>query len=377
MRTIQVLNVRWFNATAWYGLFLAKLLRDAGHHTKVITLPGTATHRKAVEWGMEPLPMALNSSNPLAQPGLMRSLYRLIREFKPDIINCHRGEAFALFGLLRAARTPLPFALVRTRGDQRLPKANFINKILYAHGADALIATNSRMATHFTDGMGVPAARVHTILGGVDEQKFVFDAKGREKVRREFNIPDNAFVFGLLGRLDPVKGHRDFLRAAGTLVRQKQAMGQPIRLLILGFEANHTIKEVQTWIDEEGLNNMAFITGKREDITACLSALDAGVIASIGSETIARAALELMACGRPILSTPVGVMPDIVTQEALFAPGDVDALSARMLALMNDQHYVSRLKDQQAERLRSLTGPEFLHRTVKVYEDALSRMKNR
>lgn len=369
MRTIQVLNVRWFNATAWYGLFLAKLLRDAGHPVKVITLPDTATHREALEWGMDPLPMALNSSNPLKQPGLMRSLSGLIREFRPDVINCHRGEAFALFGMLRAMRAPLPFALARTRGDQRLPKANFINKFLYASAADVLIATNSRMAAHFTDSMDVPASRVHTIPGGVDEKKFAFDPSGRDRVRREFNIPDNAFTFGLLGRLDPVKGHRDFLRAAGRLARQ----GLPVRLLILGFDANHTREETQGWIDEEGLREAAFITGKREDIAACLSALDAGVIASKGSETIARAALEIMACGRPILSSNVGVMPDIVSEEALFAPGDIDALAARMLALMSDRRYFSRLGEQQAERLRSLSGPEFLRRTLAAYEDALSR----
>ena len=364
MRTIQVLNVRWFNATAWYGLFLARLLRDAGHATRVITLPGTATHCKAVEWGMEPLAMNLNSANPLRQPGLLRALSSFIREFKPDIINCHRGEGFALFSALRTLRTPWPFALVRTRGDQRLPKANHINRFLYARAADALIATNSRMAAHFTNSMHVPSKQVHTILGGVDEKIFAFDPVGRKKVRHEYTIPENAFVFGLLGRLDPVKGHRDFLRAAGRLARQ----GCPLWLLILGFDANHTSEEVQSWIDEEGLRDRAFITGKRADIAACLSALDAGVIASRGSETIARAALELMACKRPILSSNVGVMPDIVAQDALFAPGDIDALACRMFALMHDPQYCSQLEEQQAMRMRSLSSQEFLRRTLDVYE---------
>ena len=47
LRVIQVVNVRWFNATAWYGLWLAKLLREAGHSCEVAALPGTDTWHKA------------------------------------------------------------------------------------------------------------------------------------------------------------------------------------------------------------------------------------------------------------------------------------------------------------------------------------------
>ena len=38
LRVIQVVNVRWFNATAWYGLFLSRLLKDAGHEVLVLGL---------------------------------------------------------------------------------------------------------------------------------------------------------------------------------------------------------------------------------------------------------------------------------------------------------------------------------------------------
>ena len=54
-RTIQVVNVRWFNATAWYGVELARLLNAAGHESRVVALEGTDTFRKAQELGLEPL----------------------------------------------------------------------------------------------------------------------------------------------------------------------------------------------------------------------------------------------------------------------------------------------------------------------------------
>ena len=42
-RSIQVVNVRWFNATAWYGLELARLLNAAGHDSRVVALADTET----------------------------------------------------------------------------------------------------------------------------------------------------------------------------------------------------------------------------------------------------------------------------------------------------------------------------------------------
>ena len=38
IRSIQVVNVRWYNATAWYGVTLAHALQTAGHPTLVAGL---------------------------------------------------------------------------------------------------------------------------------------------------------------------------------------------------------------------------------------------------------------------------------------------------------------------------------------------------
>ena len=51
MRIIQVINVRWFNATAWYGLFLGKLLQEAGHDVLILALKDTEPYFKSLEWG--------------------------------------------------------------------------------------------------------------------------------------------------------------------------------------------------------------------------------------------------------------------------------------------------------------------------------------
>jgi len=66
------------------------------------------------------------------------------------------------------------FRLVRTRGDQRPPKGNLVNRWLHCRAADAVVATNSAMARRLADVFGLPAGRLALILGGVDAEAFAF-----------------------------------------------------------------------------------------------------------------------------------------------------------------------------------------------------------
>jgi len=364
MVILQVVNVRWFNATAWYGLYLSRLLRDAGHRVIVLTQAGTDTHRQALDWGLDARPADLNTANPLRLAVTTARLVALLRREKPQIVNCHRGEGFFLWGLFKALG--FPFRLVRTRGDQRPPRADALNRFLHAHVADAVVVTNSRMAKHFLSAMRTPEAKVWLIHGGVDREKFRFDPAGRERVRAEFGYGPKERVIALLGRFDAVKGQRETLNALADLV-YKQGYRRA-RLLLLGFGSATGEEVVRGWIRELKLERFVVITGRREDVAACLSAADLGVVSSLWSETIARAALEIMACGRPLLSSNVGVMPDLLPPEALFEPGDVAAMSRLLARCIDDADFRQELLRAQDLTLSQLSGRDFLQRTLTLYE---------
>ncbi len=367
LRTLQVVNVRWFNATAWYGFKAALLLRRAGYETRVIALPGTESFSKAVEMGLEPIPLHLNAVAPCRIAASVAGIVRQLREFRPDVVNCHRGESFLFWGLLKAWGR---FALVRTRGDQRPPKNNLVNRLLHRRLADAVVATNSVTARQFSSGLGVPSERIHTVLGGVDRTLFRFDPEGRARVRRSYGLTDRHLAIGLLGRFDRVKGQRELLRAAGRLVAEGR---NDIRVLLLGFPTAVLQDEVEADIRAAGLEGRAFITGLVDDVAAHISALDVGVVASLWSETIARAALEIMSCGRPLLSTSVGVMPDLLPPEALIPPGDVEALTAVLRRFADNADLRRRLAAVCSARMETLDDACFLDETLRVYKAALQQ----
>lgn len=364
MRVIQVANVRWFNATAWYGLYLARLLAETGHEPLVLALPGTETLAKAKEWGLPVQALPLNSNNPLTVARLIAELRRTVREFRPQAVNCHRGESFLLWGLMRAAGAP--FRLIRTRGDQRLPKNNPPNRWLHCRAADAVVTTNSVMHRHFHQSFGIPDDRLHMVLGGVDRARFAYDPEGRQAVRAEFSWKPDDFVVCLLGRFDEVKGQRELIQAVAELHHQRGM--KRLKLMLLGFETATTQAEVESWLAEAGIAEATVITGQRADVAACISACDLGVIASKWSETIARAALEIMACGRPLVGTSVGVMPDLLGPEALFPPADVPAMAASIARAATDPAFTTALASAQARTMTPLSGEAFLDRTLAIYQ---------
>jgi len=361
MRIIQVANVRWFNATSWYALYLARLLRDAGHQALVLALPGTETHEKALAWGLDVRTLPLNSSNPLTVAGLYRDLSRIVRVFRPDAVNCHRGESFWLWGLLK--RRYGSFRLVRTRGDQRLPKHDPVNRWLHAGVADAVVATNSVMFGHFREHFSIPQGHLHRILGGVDRDKFAFSAEGRAQVRAEYGFGENDVVVGLLGRFDEVKGQRELIRAVADL--RARGLTQ-VKLMLAGFESATSEDEVRGWIAAAGLAEATVLTGHRQDVANLISAMDLGVVASKWSETIARAALEIMSCGVPLIGTTVGVMPDLISGRALFPPADEKAM-AETIAWALPEAVRRGLASTQARTMASLSGNDFLEQTLAVY----------
>ena len=373
MRTIQVVNVRWYNATAWYGVTLADCLQNAGHETIVAGLGGTPPLDVARKLGLKTVALPFNTNAPADIARCWHGMHDLVRTFRPDVVNCHRGEAFILWAFLKKK---YGFALVRTRGDRRLPQKGFVNRWLYCSASDAVIATNSVMARHLSGVMGVPPAKLHTILGGVDTGRFRPDAEQRADMRRAYGYGDEDVVMGLLGRMDEVKGIRETICALAK-ARALDPRGRKLKLLIIGFESQHTLQDVAQWSQENGLGPLGDavkVTGRVEKPEAVINALDFGILSSLGSEAIARAALEIMASRVPLISSTTGVMPDLIPSEYSFTPGDTGAMAQRMAAML-DSGPRRALAGICEARIFSgkLRLSDFLAETLAVYDSVTER----
>ncbi len=62
MRTIQIINCKWYNATFWYALYLTKILNEHGHESILVTIPNSLGIQKLEELGIDYTELPLNSA---------------------------------------------------------------------------------------------------------------------------------------------------------------------------------------------------------------------------------------------------------------------------------------------------------------------------
>ncbi|MDR2152565.1 MAG: glycosyltransferase [Helicobacteraceae bacterium] len=321
MRFFHLINVRWYNATAWYALNLCRLLQEAGHDAIAGVLPNTQTAQKAKEMNIKTYEDNFNAENPI---GVAFRLNAFLRDFAPDIVTAHRGELFWFLALKRlfGAR----WKMLRVRGDQRAPKANFINRFFHNKCADRIIVSGEWIKKNFIEKLKTPRDKISVIYGGVNTTKFAFDKNGRDLVRSEFGLKKSDIVVGLVGRYSEVKGHKSLIDAL-YILRQND---ENYKLLLVTSSSDLNTADLQKYIDDRGLSGAAFITGFRADITACISAFDIGVVASLGSEAICRVAFEIMSVGVPLIAAKVGALPEVTPNGNLFAPNDATAIAQKI-----------------------------------------------
>jgi len=136
-----------------------------------------------------------------------------------------------------------------------------------------------------------------------------------------------------VGHLDRVKGYDVLVRAFREVHRAFPAA----RLVIVGEEHEVRREDLMNLAAELDIADRVHLPGRREDIPVIMAASTVGVISSVGSEGNSRVALEFMATGKPVVSTTVGCLPDLIRDNEtgiLVAPGDSDAPAQGILRIL-------------------------------------------
>lgn len=230
-----------------------------------------------------------------------------------------------------------------------------------------LIATSEAVRQQLVAG-GMAAHRAVTIRNAVDVDRMQQGESGRLEVRREFGLPPEVPVIGIVGRLVPVKRFDLFLRAA-----HRVATSRPDAVfMIVGDGALRGDLEAQA--AGLGLAGRVIFAGFREDIARVVASIDLVVMCS-DSETTPYAVSEAMAMGKPVVATAVGGVPEQVEsgrEGLLCPPDDEEKLAAAIIQLLADQ----RLREEMGRNARRKAQEEFsiaamAGRLRRLYEEIL------
>lgn len=199
----------------------------------------------------------------------------------------------------------------------------------------AVMTLSRTMSDHVRAIHTVDADRVHVCPGGVDSQRFTpVDPTTRRTIRRRIGIADDQRLIVCVRRLVPRTGVDLFLEACAS-----ESLAQtPVQVRIAGRGPASTT--LQARIDALGVSDAVKLLGyvPDEELADLYRAADLAVVPTRALEGFGLATLEAMACGTPVVATPVGGTVEILQgfDPELLAPAvDSEALAntiARVLS---------------------------------------------
>jgi glycosyltransferase involved in cell wall biosynthesis len=168
---------------------------------------------------------------------------------------------------------------------------------------------------------------------------------GRQRLEQALGVPAGEVV-ALVGRLDPVKGHRELLAVAA----QVRAQRPDLRLVFVGGPDSSHAGYGDELRRESG--NEASFLGHRDDARELIAGSDLVAIPTVVPEGFPYVGLEALAAGTPVVGYADGGLPELVGQcGRLVPPGDRDALAGAIVSLLADESRRRELGDCGRERV--------------------------
>ncbi|MET1162137.1 MAG: glycosyltransferase [Pseudoxanthomonas sp.] len=234
-----------------------------------------------------------------------RALHAPLKAFAPDLVLSYWLYPDAYGAMLAARRAGLPLVAGARGSDLRVRDA--ISRGLtrpVVRSARRLLVVSEDLGRVAVENYGADAARIRTIPNGCDAS--LFHPADRAAARAGLGIAADAEVVTYVGRLVPEKGLRELLEAGRTL----SAARPRLRLVLVGEGPMR--EEIATRLAAEPSLQVTLAGAQPPaEVARWMAASDLVTLPSY-SEGHPNVLVEALACGRPVVATPVGGIPEVV-----------------------------------------------------------------
>jgi glycosyltransferase involved in cell wall biosynthesis len=337
-------------------------LRALGHRTVLVAHPTGELRRRAAE-GLDLIPLAPRAEMDLAAAW---RLSRVIKQLKPDIVHAHdpHGVAMASIALSMSTQPRTPRLVASRRVDFHM-RQSALSRWKYRQVECFICASDAIRQIVMSDG--VPRNRTVTVHEGIDLGRV--GAAPRAELHKELWLPHDAPLVGNVAALVPHKGQRHLVDAA-ALVLPKQP---DARFIIAG--EGELRPQLEHQIRQHHLEKHVILAGFRTDILSLHKAFDLFVMSSV-TEGLGTSILDAMACGKPVVGTTAGGIPEVVADGEtglLVPPRDPAAMAGAIIRLLSDRSLRERMGAAGLARVCERFSAEIMvKKTLEVYE-ALAR----
>ena len=220
----------------------------------------------------------------------MKALDTFFREHPEyKIVHCHL-DCMAGIPLKVARKYDVPVRIAHAHSNSQTKDKKYLLKLCYKRNIPAN-ATCLFACSHAAGQWMFKTDNFQVMNNAIDTGKYAFDPAVRESVRNELVIPDNAPVFGHVGRFMAAKNH-------SFLIELFSKLPQNAYLLLVGD--GELREKIECHARTLGVWDRVIFTGVRTDVARMLHAMDVFLFPSL-YEGLGIAAIEAQAAGLPCL----------------------------------------------------------------------------
>ncbi|MBF0625486.1 MAG: glycosyltransferase family 4 protein [Magnetococcales bacterium] len=334
MTSQPLLHILHTEASEGWGGQEIRILTEAagligrGHRVELVCTPDSTILRAAPGYGVPVTALPIGRKNWRGWQALREFLIRR----QPDVVVSHSSTDSWLTAIARLS-LPHPPPLVRLRHISAPVPHNALTRWLYLRASRQIVTTGEALKQTLMRDNGYPPERLVSIPTGIDLTRFT--PGNRAAARAATGLPAAGPLLGIIATLRSWKGHDDLLDAFALLARDSP---HPT-LVIVGDGPRQAAIEAR--IANHGLGQRVILAGKQTDVVPWLRALDIFVLPSYANEGVPQALMQAMACGLPVVTTPVGSIPEIIEPGVtglLVPPRDPPCLARELALLLNDPH---------------------------------------
>lgn len=303
----------------------ARAVIARGHDVRLLANADSEILKAAPDYGVHVEPADLSRKSLPAVLALRRTLARLA----PDVVNPHSSVDSWLVALARIGLKPRP-RVVRTRHLSAPVPRNPASRWVYNRGCDFIMTTGEAIVEALTADGFVPPGHIASVPTGIDTDRFL--PGDRDTARNVLGLPLNARIYGIVATLRSWKGHTDLINAFASLNDPQT------HLVIVGDGPQE--RKIRPQVADLGIADRVTLAGRQADVVPWLQAFDVFVLPSYANEGVPQALLQALAVGLPIVSCPIGGIPECaggLPGVTLVPPRDVEALRAALAAIVSGE----------------------------------------
>lgn len=277
-----------------------------------------------------------------------------------DIVHFHAGffDYIALARMLATAwRKPLVYGAYCPAMNFELltPIIRLSNSFAYPK---VLISPISNNVKSFVQSIGILPDQIRVVPPALDVEALDRKAVGKARAREILGFPIDKPMLLFVGSFRPEKNLAGLIRAMSGVIHHV-----PDAFLVATTELNNrgdaaSRQEVAAEIENRGLEEHVLFKGIVDEMPVLMCAADVCVFPFLhtrGPSDYFVAALEAMALGKPVVVSPVGAMPEVISGDegVLADPMSTTDLSHSIVELLQDSEQRARMAAKAKRKIRS------------------------